>query len=194
MVATRKSVNLHSTSYSQMPAQEMWQREAAEEEASEEEASEEDDTLLLPLSMADGGHLLLQLEDDCDNMPPLFNPNQRDDDDSDDEEDVRDPIYDNPSQLMPPSDDDFQGPPKDYPTPPPTPSPVEKPSFLQQSQRSYDAADLCMQPNHHRNTEIPITVDILLVDPLHIQSFVMVHLQFINNRPHDFNKLQEEIT
>ena len=156
MVATRKSVNLHSTSYSQMPAQEMWQREA--EEASEEEA-EEEASEFQPLTMEDGGHLRLQLdspseeEDAYPNMPPLLN--QRDDDTDDEDEDSvkiiaeRDPIYrattniDNPSQLLP--SDDFDGPPNDFPSPPPsTPSPV-KPSFLQQSQRSHDAAGLLLQ-------------------------------------------------
>ena len=54
MVATRKTTNKLGTSYSQMPAQDIWQREAEEAEASE------DDTKLPPLSMADGGHLRLR--------------------------------------------------------------------------------------------------------------------------------------
>ena len=94
MVATRKTVGLHSSSYSQMPAQEMWQREAEE---AEEEASE-----FQPLTMPDGSHLRLQLgtsasddasaseEDQQDpNMPLLLN--QRDEYETDEEEEAYEP-------------------------------------------------------------------------------------------------------
>ena len=85
MVATRKTGRI-GTTYSQMPAEEIWQREA--EEASEEEASE-----FQPLTMPDGGHLLLQLgspvseEEQDPNMPSLLTQHGNDDSNEEEEED-----------------------------------------------------------------------------------------------------------
>ena len=62
MVGTRKTDRIQ-TSYSQLPAQDIWQREAeAQEEASEEDSKES----LPPLSMGNGSRLRLQLGDGDD--------------------------------------------------------------------------------------------------------------------------------
>ena len=133
MVATRKTTNKLDTSYSQMPAQDIWQREAEAETASGEEEEEEEEASFPPLSMSDGNHIRIQFgtTSEATDMPPLLNQNQTDDDDDGEIQFLceRDPDYrancysDNPSQLMPEDDDDFHGPPP-TPTPPPTPPPL----------------------------------------------------------------------